>query len=322
MQTGIERVRLETPYPEDHVNAYLLFGDPLTLVDTGLPFPKSLAQLEAGLARHGVRFADIEQIVVTHMHPDHIGGVAAVQKASGARIVVSEAARRIVELGEEEHRRFDAFYAAFAREAGSDVRWESRIWMQKYDWHDVVYVRDGEAVRAGGRDWRVMYVPGHSRTDICLVDAEGFAIVGDHLLPTISANAFVEPPVDPSAPRPKPLLDYRASMERTRALDLAVVYPGHGDPFTDHRALIDRRFAEHEARCAQIRRAMDRGATTVAEITRALFPKLEGPMVMLGLSEVQGHLDLMESRGEVSSAMDGEVRRWRLVAEVSNNCPQ
>ncbi|AEJ42480.1 MBL fold metallo-hydrolase [Alicyclobacillus acidocaldarius] len=314
MQTGIERVRIETPYPEDHVNAYLILGDPLTLVDSGLPFPKSLVQLEEGLARHGVRFADIEQIVVTHMHLDHIGGVSAVQRASGARIVVSEAARRIVELGEEEHRRFDAFYAAFAREAGSDVRWESRIWMQKYDWRDVVYVRDGDVVRAGGRDWRVMYVPGHSRTDIFMVDPAGHAIAGDHLLPTISANAFVEPPVDPSAPRPKPLLDYRASMARTRALDLVQVYPGHGDPFADHRALIDRRFAEHESRCAQIREALAEGATTVAEITRRLFPKLEGPLVMLGLSEVQGHLDLMESRGEVTSVMDGEVRRWTRVA--------
>ncbi|SIT05940.1 Glyoxylase, beta-lactamase superfamily II [Alicyclobacillus vulcanalis] len=310
MQTGIERVRIETPYPEDHVNAYLLLGDPLTLVDTGLPFAKSQEQLQAGLAEHGVSFADIEQILVTHMHLDHIGAVSAVQRASGARIVVSSSARRIVELGEEEHRRFDAFYQAFAREAGSDVHWESRIWMQKYDWRDVVYVEDGDRVRAGGRDWRVMYVPGHSRTDICLVDADGCAIVGDHLLPTISSNAFVEPPAAPAAPRPKPLLDYRASMERTRALDLKIIYPGHGDPFSDHRALIDRRFAEHESRCQQIWEALAAGASTVAEVTARLFPKLQGPVVMLGLSEVQGHLDLMESRGQVTSSMDGAVRRW------------
>src|SRR5438093_134363 len=66
------------------VNSFLLTGRPLTLVDAGMPFLESLHALEASLAERGVRFADVEQLVITHTHPDHYGGAAAVAQAAAA----------------------------------------------------------------------------------------------------------------------------------------------------------------------------------------------------------------------------------------------
>lgn len=287
----------------------------MTLIDAGLRRPESVAQLEAGLADLGLSIADIEQIVVTHMHTDHSGGVAELQKRTNARVWVSEAARSVLSDDPREWERMEAFYRAFAIEAGAGTVWHRDRPFRPWGWRDVNYLRDGDRILAGGREWQVLYTPGHSRTDICLWDAaSGEALVGDHLLPDISANAFVEPPVRARAPRPRPLLEYRESMRRTRELPWTVVHPGHGASFQDHRALIDRRLAEQEARCQQIRDALRAGAQTVYEISRQLFPRLADGAVFLGLSEVQGHLDLMESRGEVTSVLRGGVRYWQEAA--------
>src|SRR4051812_48454632 len=68
------------------VNAWLLRGDPLTLVDTGPRNPEALAALEQGLHRTGVRLEDIELVIGTHHHLDHVGLTATIQRRSGARV--------------------------------------------------------------------------------------------------------------------------------------------------------------------------------------------------------------------------------------------
>src|SRR3954470_1664386 len=68
------------------VNAWALVGDPLTLVDTGPGNEEALTALEAGLAAHGIRLEDVEQVLVTHHHLDHVGLAAEIRRRSGARI--------------------------------------------------------------------------------------------------------------------------------------------------------------------------------------------------------------------------------------------
>src|SRR5438093_2891631 len=91
--TPRDRVHLiELPLgPRRTVNAVLVEGDPLTLVDTGVNSPESLAALESALAARGRRIADLEQIVVTHAHPDHFGAAAELVRRSGARVLADNA---------------------------------------------------------------------------------------------------------------------------------------------------------------------------------------------------------------------------------------
>src|SRR4051812_40658710 len=80
---------LPIPLPLPHiktVNAWLLHGDPLTLLDTGPHEERALAELERGLARVGVRVEDLELVLATHHHLDHVGLAAAIKRRSGARI--------------------------------------------------------------------------------------------------------------------------------------------------------------------------------------------------------------------------------------------
>src|SRR5919197_521041 len=175
------------------VNVWLLRGHPLTLVDTGPRDDAALAALEEEVRREGLRVEDVELVLATHHHIDHIGLAATIQRRSGAVVaaldrVADYAQRYHAEL--EHDRRFaralmahhgvpDQVIAdgedfwAYLRSRSEDVRADVRL-------------RDGDSIRAGGRTLRLAWRPGHSTTDTLLVDdREGVAFTGDHLLATI-----------------------------------------------------------------------------------------------------------------------------------------
>src|SRR5690349_8390664 len=86
-------LRLPLPLPHiGSVNAWLLPGEPLTLIDTGPCNEEALGALEAGLAQAGVRVEDIEPVLLTHHHLDHSGLAATIAARSGARIAAYERA--------------------------------------------------------------------------------------------------------------------------------------------------------------------------------------------------------------------------------------
>src|SRR5439155_17659127 len=79
-----------TPFAVGRVNVYLVEDDPLTLVDAGPNSATSLTTLEAALAEHGRKVEDLERIVITHQHIDHIGLVQILADRSGAEVVLLE----------------------------------------------------------------------------------------------------------------------------------------------------------------------------------------------------------------------------------------
>jgi glyoxylase-like metal-dependent hydrolase (beta-lactamase superfamily II) len=160
----------------------------------------------------------------------------------------------------------------------------------------------------------VLYVPGHSQTDICLWhEPSGSTLAADTLLQHISANAFIEPPLPGETERPRPLLQFRQSLLRLQDLPLGEIYPGHGEPYLGHVELIERRFAEQASRCEQIVDVLAGGDKTVLEISTALFPRLRGNAVFLGLSEVNGHLDLLIENGRVEEIQLEKHNLYRCI---------
>jgi hypothetical protein len=96
-------------------------------------------------------------------------------------------------------------------------------------------------------------------------------------------------------------------------LDLKLTLPGHGPPITDHRALIQERLAFHEERADRIREALDDRTLNAYQLTRILFPELDAVNTFLAVSEVIGHLQWLEARGQVNHAERGGVAPWRRV---------
>ncbi len=341
----IYRLTLPTPFPVGPVNSYVLTGDPLTLVDPGPAYPPAREALARGLAGLGLSPADFKLVFLTHPHIDHYGLAREVVEQSGARVVAhAEAAPRLasgIRRGTTQAEQ-DALKALLARAGvpGEVTRSLFRQWTQADGLATTVGVdlalEDGAAIKGGGVTWRALATPGHSPAALCFHDEAGRRLIsGDHLLPEISSNAIMEfREVRPdeaaalAAPaggvfpagngkvlvREKSLLIYIASLRRVQALDLAEVLPGHGEPFTGHKALIAERLERVETRKSAIAAILkDRGPSTAFCVAMRLFPEQDQAMgQFLALSEALGHLDLLEAEGRVRLDTGGEADLYRL----------
>ena len=118
---------------------------------------------------------------------------------------------------------------------------------------------DGGRIELRDRTLEVQLRPGHSPSDTLFWDAERRILIGaDHLIGHISSNPLLARPLDGSSERPRALLTYLESLRRTRELPAEIVLPGHGEPVTDHVALIDSRLAMHERRAEKLHGAGQR----------------------------------------------------------------
>lgn len=286
----------------------------MTLIDAGMPGRDAFNQLKQALKEEGITLQDLDQLVMTHMHTDHAGGVPFIQREANLPIYVHHKAQETIEGGKERFERDIAFYNAFSIETGAAPHFQRRGRFRDEPWTNVHYLKEGDVLDAGDRSWNITYAPGHSQTDLCLWDPlTGEAVVGDHLLKHISSNAFIEPPGIEEKDRPKPLIQYRSSMNRSKELPWKTLFPGHGEPFRDHKVLIEQRFKEMEERCHSIRQAIGNGQDTVYKISVTLFPWLKEAALFLGISEIQGHMDLMLQRGEITYKSINQVKHYELI---------
>ncbi len=267
---GIRTLPVPTPFAVGRVNCYLVEDDPLTLVDTGPNSGTSLTVLEAGLAEHGRRVEDLERIVLTHQHIDHIGLAQILADRSGAEVVSLDAlAPWLAAYGGSMHED-DAFGAALLGRHGvpEDISTVLRAVTAGFRaWGAPATVTrtvsEGDVLEFADRSWTVHHRPGHSPSDTVFHDpARGLLVGGDHLIKHISSNPLVSRPLDGTTParRPQALVTYMASLSATRDMDLALVLPGHGEAFDEHAALIDERFRMHERRARKIAQADRRAA--------------------------------------------------------------
>jgi hypothetical protein len=138
-------------------------------------------------------------------------------------------------------------------------------------------------------------------------------IAADHLLGHISSNPLIVRPRDGSE-RPQALVTYMDSLRKTREMDLDLILPGHGDPFTDHRGLIDQRFEMHRRRAEKIYGLIEERPQTAHELAQALWGNIAVTQAYLTLSEVLGHTDLLVNDGRVTEVDDNGVARFSTVS--------
>jgi glyoxylase-like metal-dependent hydrolase (beta-lactamase superfamily II) len=304
---GIHRIAIPTPFAVGRVNVYLIEDEPLTLVDAGPNSGTSFEALQRGIAALGHALEDVELVILTHQHIDHLGLVSLVASHSGADVAAIDLAVPLVEN--------------FSREAQADDEFAREVMLRHGIPEDVVAalqsvsqafrawgaraevtrpLRDGEALRMRDRTLHVNHRPGHSPTDTVFHDRDRrILIAADHLLGHISSNPLITRPRDGSTGRPQALVQYLASLAATREMEVDLVLPGHGDPILDHRALIDQRFAFHRRRADKIERLLEEQPRSAYEIAQALWGNIAVTQAFLTLSEVLGHLDVLTGEGRV-----------------------
>ncbi|HEY8083904.1 MAG TPA: MBL fold metallo-hydrolase [Solirubrobacterales bacterium] len=315
---GIHRLRIPTPFAVGRVNCYLLEDEPLTLVDTGPNSGKALDELQSKLGERGHSIDDLELVIVTHQHIDHLGLVEIIVEHSGADVAaIGAAAQRLANFDEdaEADDRFavelmlrsgipEEVTAALQSVSRSFRSWGSHVGVSRP-------LDDGEEIAFRDRTLQAFHRPGHSPSDTVFWDADRrILIAADHLIAHISSNPLITPPLDGSTERTQALVTYIESMRKTREMPAEIVLSGHGDPITNHVELIDDRLAKHDRRKEKIFKLIAEEPRTGYELAQALWGNVAVTQAFLTLSEVIGHADLLVNEGRIREDDDGEVIRY------------
>jgi glyoxylase-like metal-dependent hydrolase (beta-lactamase superfamily II) len=317
---------IPTPFAVGRVNCYLIEDEPLTLVDTGPNSGKALDALERALEQHGHRIEDLERIVITHQHLDHLGLVGILADRSGAEVCALDLLAPVMEEFGAHAERDDELAEALMLRNGipRDVVIALRSVSRSFRaWGGSAHVdrplRDGETLEFADRTLQVQHRPGHSPSDTLFWDEQRAQLIGgDHLIKHISSNPLVSRPLggrsgEPGGGRPRALMMYMDSLRETRELPAEVVLAGHGEPVLRHAALIDERFRLHERRAAKIAGLIADRPRTAYEIAQELWGNVAVTQAYLTLSEVLGHVDLLIDRGQVREVEVGGVIRYEGV---------
>ncbi len=324
-RAGLHLLAVPTPFLVGRINCYLIEDEPLTLVDTGPNSGKSLDELERALAGHGRRIEDIELVVLTHQHMDHLGLLEIIVRRSGAEVAALEA--------------MAPYVANFSAAAAADDRFAEAVMRRHGVPGDLTTVlsavgaafrafgssgrvtrplRDGERLELRDRSLRVLHRPGHSPSDTLFWDEERRILIGgDHLLAHISSNPLISRPLDGRAAaeqRPHALVAYLESMRATRELPARLVLPGHGEAIFDHVAVIDERLRMHQRRARKILGLLRPRPLTAYEIALRMWGNVAVTQAFLTISEVLGHLDLLIAAGSVAERQEGELSRFEALA--------
>jgi glyoxylase-like metal-dependent hydrolase (beta-lactamase superfamily II) len=294
------------------VNAVLIEGDPLTLVDTGVRTAESLLALERAFAERGRRLEELEQIVITHPHHDHFGAAAALVARSGARVVGDGAAVTATFPGSFEPNARSRL--SYFDEAGApdDLRrqWRERRGQFASDADPVTMeseLVDGDRVRMGGLDWLVVSTPGHAATSISLFQPESrLLIAGDMLIGNAGASVTLH-----AMPRPgRWLLDILDSLARLGELDVELAFPGHGPLIEEAHHVIPSRRARASQRLDEVGAMLRARPYSGWALSNEIYPPQIGASG-LGLSQAIGYLEALVAQERARTELCGGAREYR-----------
>jgi len=166
--------------------------------------------------------------------------------------------------------------------------------------------RAGEMLSLGGLDWRVIHTPGHASHQTCFYQPETRQFISaDHLLHR-APTPIVERPSTGNGRVPA-LPQFLQSLDLVEPLEMDIVYPGHGDLITNHRALIRQQRERIQQRKLECLSLVDAGHETIAELVEIMYAHYPAQARFSGLWMLVGYLDLLQAEGLVKERPVGEV---------------
>ena len=304
---GVHRVTHPLPFALDHVHCYAVAGgDGWTLVDSGLG-PGAEERWRAALEQLGR--PHVRSIVLTHYHPDHVGGSAALARLTGAEEVLqgsidAELARRMYTDPNDlaELRRFLGTHGMPAERVTESVDHERELLVAPAA--PTRFLGEGDAVGLGDDEFTVLLLPGHADGHIALYEERsGRLFAGDTLLHQITPNVATW-----HNTQPDPLARYLTTLERIAELQPALVYPGHHRPIDDAASRAGEILLHHRVRLDVHEEALRAGMVTTYDVAERVWGTgLSVHERRFALGEAISHLVRLARLGRAREVAQG---RW------------
>jgi len=302
------------------VNAYLFTRPEIILVDTGDKTDTSWEILVDGLAAHGVAPRDISRVIITHPHVDHFGQARRIIEESDANVWIFEDGAPWLQASSNMWEKRAAFYSAqflprlglppemfnLIMEGGDELR-ELAVTVPP---DRIVTFRAGSELQMGDRSWQIIHTPGHASMQTVFYQPETRQLISaDMLLATVPAPVIEHPPCDKQRREPSLPL-FMQSLARLEELEIDAVYPGHGRPFGDHRAVIARQRERIEMRKGQCLQLIHEGHSTAPALLEIMYAHHPPAARIAGLWMLVGYLDLLLADGAIYEEEPGGISHY------------
>jgi glyoxylase-like metal-dependent hydrolase (beta-lactamase superfamily II) len=317
----VERVAIPTPFDVGRVNCYLFPNNGLTILDPGPATETAYEALVTHLNQMGHRIADIERVLITHPHMDHCGLARRLTEESGASVLAhTDAANRLADPVAYFSRE-QAFFGPFLVAMGLPAEMVDTVVQlpEPYtDFREPVTVdrelAEGDVVDVD-LDLTCVHTPGHAPGSLCYAASSAdIVFTGDHVLSDITPNPLLTlaPGTDDERTRSLPV--YLESLRKIRSLDVTGGYGGHRAPIQNLHKRVQETIDHHQDRKETIADMIaSNEPTTAYDIMHELFPDLPVTEMFPGMSEVIGHLDLLEDENRVKISTSEDVLQYRHI---------
>ena len=316
---GVRWIRMGLPFALDHINLWLLLdeldGRPgWTVIDCCITRDEAKAQWEEIFATQ-LEGLPILRVIVTHMHPDHIGLAHWLCARWNAPLWISATDYNAARVGSHTTTGFGGpsaalFFASHGLidpEAVEKIRGRANYYpsMVPDVPHSFRRMQEGDTVHIGGRDWHCISGYGHAPEHIALYcDALKVLISGDMMLPRISTNVSVYD-VEPES---NPLKAFLESIDKFAALAPdTLTLPSHGKPFLHLHQRIRQLHEHHRDRLAEVVEACAGKPCSGADIVPVMFKrKLDVHQMTFAMGEAVAHLHSLWFAGKLTRTLDSD----------------
>lgn len=297
---GIAKITLPTPFGVGDVHVYMVKGDRLTLVDAGMKTEAAWEAFQYQLKQLRLKPADIEQVILTHHHPDHVGLLDFLSPQ--LEVYGHPANERWLNKTPTFMNEWKTFFTNIFAKCGVSEHTEALLRSMKRTLDFACQQRsisgtiiDGDTP-PGMNGWTVVETLGHAQSHIVLYrEKDRVMIGGDQLLDKTLSNPLLEPPLSGETERPKSQLQYNESMRKLLDYPISTLYPGHGANIENVPEVIDYWLSRQHKRALKVREMLKDTPLTVYEICQRLFPSAYKKELSLTVSVAVGQIDYLRS---------------------------